>query len=202
MLNSQESKIALIDTTGALPLARLRDVLVLRLHDQCTSEKGYRPADVKLADFMVESDATDDNLTRMADLMLNRVKYMRVFDLAGIVEAVDEVSESWEVHAQQTGGNLEGGEKVIEDSEEEDDMSQDSSDEKDQIWKIRHTAGIQKGKASAETNPIDMIVIDNIANVVNSVASKGHVQGRFVNSLKQHIQAVNHQFATSNCHIC
>lgn len=151
---------------------------------------------------MVESDPTDDNLTRMADLMLNRVKYMRVFDLAGIVEAVNEVSESWEVQGQQTGGKLKGGEKVIEDSEEEDDMSQDSSDEKDQIWKIRHTAEIQNGKASTETDPIDMIVIDTIANVVNSVASKSHVQGSFVNSLKQHIQAVNHLFTISNSHVC
>lgn len=194
--------MALIDTTGALPLARLRDVLVLRIHKQSTYEKGYQRPDSKHAKLMVEPDLTYDGLVRMADLMLTRVKYMRVFDLAGVVEAVDEVSESWEVQAQQTDGNLKGRERVIEDSEEEDDMSQDSSDEKDQTWKIRQIAGVQKGRASAETDPTDMIVIDTIANVVTSVASKSHIQGSFVNLLKQHIQAVNHRFATSDCHVC
>lgn len=125
--------------------------------------------------------------------MLNRVNYTRVFDLAGLIEAVDEVSKSWEAQTQQTNEKPKAKVRVIEDSEDEDEPEQDDEDdtvknlsnENDQITKetIDQQAGLPGRQPIQETVSIDMIVIDTISNVVTSVMSKSQVQGNFSNSL-------------------
>lgn len=122
--------------------------------------------------------------------MLNRVNYTRVFDLAGVVEAVDEVANSWKAQAQQTNDKIKAKIKVIEDSEEEgEDDVDDDEDELDQnlskgndqdtTEKTDRQVELQQRKSIQERVPIDMIVIDTISNVVTSVMSKSQVQGIF-----------------------
>lgn len=185
--------MALIDTAGTLSLTRLRDVLVLRIHKESMYQMEYYQANSKYAKVSLEPDQIYDGFVRTADIMLNRVNYMRVFDLAGIAEAVDEVGESWEVQAQQTNEKLKAKDRVIEDSEEEDEANQGLSDENDRKTKetTYQQAGVQEGKAIGETAPIDMIVIDTISNVVTSVMSKSQVQGNFVNSPECNISGLS-----------
>lgn len=131
-----------------------------------------------------------NGLIRSVDHMLNRVNYTRVFDLAGVVEAVDEVSRSWEVHSQQINEGVEPKLRVIVDSEDEDEL--DKNDEDDTVESLSNRndpnakgmtdqpAGLQGRKPIQNTVLIDMIVIDTISNVVTSVMSKSQVQGNFL----------------------
>lgn len=121
--------------------------------------------------------------------MLNRVNYTRVFDLAGLVEAVDEVAKSWEAQTVQTSEKVRAKARVIEDSEEEDEPDKDDEDETNQSFANQQhqntkeatdqQAGGRGRKLNQETHSIDMIVIDTISNVVTSVLSKSQVQGIF-----------------------
>ena len=151
---------------------------------------------------------------RTVDHMLNRVNYTRVFDLAGVAEAVDEVSKSWEVHSQQINEKVKAKLRVIEDSEDEDEPENNDevcenntiksfSNENDQ--KIAETtnqqAELRGGNPIHETVPIGMIVIDTICNVVTSVMSKSQVQGNCLTPWTQTymdhqptIMSLRHQF--------
>ena len=127
---------------------------------------------------------------RTVDHMLNRVNYTRVFDLAGVVEAVGEVSKSWEAQTQPTNEKIEAKMRVIDDSEEEDEPEEEDtvqrlSNENDQNTKemTDKQTQLQGRKPIQETFSIDMIVIDTISNVITSVMSKSQVQGNFLNSL-------------------
>lgn len=127
---------------------------------------------------------------RTVDHMLNRVNYTRVFDLAGVAEAVDEVSKSWEVHSQQINERVKAKVRVIEDSEDEDEPEDNDeackdktieslSNENDQkiAETINQQADLSGGNPIQETVSIGMIVIDTISNVVTAVMSKSQVQG-------------------------
>ena len=144
--------------------------------------------------------------------MLNRVSYTRVFDLAGVVEAVDEVAKSWEAQAQQKNKTIKARPGVIEDSEEEeeeeeeedkgegegDETNQSLLNENDQntLETTDQQAGGQDGMNTQEIVSIDMIVIDTIANVVSSVMSKSQVQGKFFIYLNTTYAATSHQPST------
>ena len=127
---------------------------------------------------------------RTVDHMLNRVNYTRVFDLAGVVEAVDEVSKTWEAQTQQINEKIKAKMRVIDDSEGEDELEEEDkvqrlSNDNDPSTKemTDEQTGVQGMKPIQETFSIDMIVIDTISNVVTSVMSKSQVQGKLFNSL-------------------
>jgi hypothetical protein len=201
LLSSRNTKVALIDTAGALSLARLRDILVFRLHKESICTIGDKPDGSKSEKAVVKSGPAYDALIKTVEKLLNRVKYMRVFDLAGVIEAVGEVGETWNVQTQSTDEKVKGPLRVIEDSEEEDDMSQDHLDESDHRREENsdQQAGVKELPPSADTGPVDMIVIDTIANVVTSVVSHSQVQGDYVIPWKYQIQTsnINSQWVTA-----
>lgn len=177
--------MALIDTAGTLSLTRLRDVLIYRVYKQSIGSLGIPQVRSNEAKARLKSGPIHESLSRKADLLLNRVNYMRVFDLAGVGEAIGEVGETWEVQARRTDDKPKLS-RIIEDSEEEDDLSQASSGGKDQTREGMIDQQEEGGQEilGAETGAIDMIVIDTIANVVTSVMLKSQVQGNFVHPLE------------------
>lgn len=139
---------------------------------------------------MLESNSMCNKSIRTVDHMLNRVNYTRVFDLAGVVEAVDEVSKTWEAQTQQINEKIKAKMRVIDDSEGEDELEEEDkvqrlSNDNDPSTKemTDEQTGVQGMKPIQETFSIDMIVIDTISNVVTSVMSKSQVQGKLFNSL-------------------
>ena len=151
---------------------RLRDVLALRLRAQrqrtTYQESGYvytkQPAD---------QEPVTKELAQESTLLLDRVKLMRVFDVAGLVEAVGEISESCESVAEvsvETGGLRR---EVIADSQ--DDLSEYAGSEGlDTVEPAERLASQDNGTQSGK---VGMVIIDSVADIFGPLMAKSQVQG-------------------------
>lgn len=103
---------------------------------------------------------------------------MRVFDLAGLIEAVGEIGEILESankEAESVVKNGRSGQRTyIADSEDEmDDEEGESTDDSS----ARETNNNSRERRSTHGVQVGMIVIDTITNVVGPVMMKDQVQG-------------------------
>ena len=101
-----------------------------------------------------------------ATRILDRVKVMRVFDLAGVAEAIGEVGEIIEVTKSSTEQEdaRRGRRTEIGDSEDEAD---------------EHELGEIKTPSQKEVNSAaGMVIIDTITNVASAMISKNQIQGQ------------------------
>ena len=134
-----------------------------------------------------------------ATSMLDRVKVMRVFDFAGVVEAISEVKELMEKTAQRFEKppvvEIESRRDEIGDSEEE----LDEQDEKLQAepWREGVDLGDTQGNDS-RSGSIGMIILDTVTNVVSAMMAKSQVQGQAL--LASFMRSLHH--LTSRHHIC
>jgi len=119
-----------------------------------------------------------EDFLKQATTLLGRVKVMRVFDLAGLIEAVGEIGDIFESATQEVGSLVKDGSSgqrtYIADSEDDmDDEYPESTDDssargaKHDSMRRRSTHGVQ----------VRMIVIDTMTSVVGPVMAKGQVQG-------------------------
>ena len=156
---------------------RLRDVLALRLRAQrqrtTFQQSGYvyakRPADLP-------EPVGSEEFTKEATLLLDRVKLMRVFDVAGLVEAVGEITESCELVAKvlvETGALKSG---VVADSQE--DLSEDSGSEGLDTGEPSERLPLQdNGTVPAQSGKVGMVIVDAIADIFGPLMAKSQVQG-------------------------
>lgn len=124
-----------------------------------------------------------------ATRLLDRVQVMRVFDFAGVVEAMGEVgricdtknerlqqvetyAEADQVHEEEDEAEQEGARKVVEDSEDESSNLSDSPSSKKSTG-----LGILKENIEVQASRMSMIVIDSIAPVVTAIILKDQTQG-------------------------
>ena len=156
-----KSEAVVIDTTGSFSPLRLRDVIVERMGGGST-DRGVR----KKSREMVEEEAMR---------MLDRVRIMRVFDLAGVLEAVSEIIGIWEVHERETAERREKVRRM----EWGIASSQDGEEEEESVKNLLRESG-EEGREMEEEEKgcITMIIIDNITNVVNAEISKSQVRGK------------------------
>ncbi|KAL8739104.1 MAG: hypothetical protein Q9181_000215 [Wetmoreana brouardii] len=109
--------------------------------------------------------------------MLERVRFSRVFDFPGVVEAVAEFTASLEekdqIHQQENNAEDNKESKTIADTEDEADSNLTS--EGAGITN-NHTHSPNDTNAPPKRFPASMVVIDNIANVVGSMMTKSQVQ--------------------------
>lgn len=124
----------------------------------------------------------EQDFVHNATTMLDRVKVMRVFDFAGMVEAVGELGEMRERVPRVTGKAAEETRSVIDDSEEE--LEQDEDPPAEQV--------------SKDAGQVGVIVVDSIANVVGSLMAKSQTQGQAL--LASFMRSLH--FLTSRHHIC
>lgn len=112
-------------------------------------------------------------LQEQATVMLDRVKVMRVFDLAGVIEAISEARELCERrnYCGQERGNVvtcvQRSEEVANSEDEEEEVS---------ISDAVRELGPEKELVSADGSLV-MIVVDNITNVVSATMSKNQTEG-------------------------
>lgn len=114
---------------------------------------------------------------------------MRVFDFAGVVEAMGEIgricdiknerlqqvetyAEADQVHEEEDEAEQERARKVVEDSEDESSNLSDSP-----LSKKSTGLGILKGNVEVQASGMTMIVIDSIAPVVTAIVLKDQIQG-------------------------
>ena len=166
LIDNEDSEVAFIDTAGSFSPWRLRDVITLRL-GQNSQYTNYRQSG-----YVYERISTLVNtqmkeaLKERAVQMLERVKVMRVFDFAGVVEASSEVRDRWERLENQEDQDHSARKPI-----NEIPNSQDSDDE-DLVTRPDSTA------SSPQSRGIRLIVIDNIANVTSSCMAISQSQGQ------------------------
>ena len=112
--------------------------------------------------------------------MLDRVKVMRVFDVAGLIEAVSEVAEICE---QGTGPDVEKGVRrrvAVADSEDGLSGDEDRADSEESVTEDpAEGSGPQNDDTMlARGERVGMVLIDTIANIFGPLISKSQVQGK------------------------
>ena len=174
------SDVVLIDTNGSFSPLRLRDVLVYRLRARAQRARGLRQTGYVYEKATRSGQPPESDFTVEATRLLDRVRVMRVFDLAGVAEAVGEVSEIVgrkrrdvrEEAPLQTAVTHRRRSGEVGDSEEE--IDEDEGDE-------AHADGVEAGTNAAMDKPeasIGMILIDTITNVISSLVTKNQTQGQ------------------------
>jgi len=149
------SDMAIIDTTGAFDVVQLHQVLLLRAGQS------------------------------RADDLLHRVRIMRVFDFAGVVECVHEIHTEL---AQPTISPSKPPPVVslppVRKSKRRETMVLDSEDEDDDSDEPEQTPNLDPDPEppslhSSEAPSLEhgMLIIDNIASVTLPVMRSNHVQG-------------------------
>ena len=184
LLSFPLGEVAFIDTLGSFSPLRLRDVLVFRLEAKHYRES-YQQSGYMYEKAQPKAELAEQDLVHNATTMLDRVKVMRVFDFAGMVEAVGELGELGEMRERVPSVPGKAAEKTrneIEDSEEEHDQDEDPLLE----------------QFSKDAGQVGLIVLDSIANVVGSLMAKSQAQGQAL--LASFMRSLH--FLTSRHHIC
>ncbi len=125
------------------------------------------------------SDAGEREATDRATSMLDRVKVMRVFDFAGVVEAIGEVGEMWEavLRAREDANEREAHSKqatkgIVDSEDEAEEMLDDLP--------CPAKSSLEENVSSPTTDgagQIGVIVIDTITNIVSTMMSKSQIPG-------------------------
>ena len=136
--------------------------------------------------------SNDEKIMQEATSMLDRIKVMRVFDLAGIAEAVGEVAEIIEKEPLVCDTEVEATARLMESKE-----IGDSEDELEDEHSFQTKARTDEEPYSAVPR-IRMIIIDTITNVVSSTVAKNQLQGQAL--LAALMRSLNQ--ITSRHHIC
>ncbi|KAI9883676.1 MAG: hypothetical protein M1823_004558 [Watsoniomyces obsoletus] len=97
-----KGQVAIIDTTGSFSPLMLRDVIISRL-----TKKKKPSHDEK--DAFENNQEEDELMMRRAMRLLDRVRIMRVFDLEGVVEAVEELRIDLEMGWREDAERREAG---------------------------------------------------------------------------------------------
>ncbi|MCJ1398170.1 hypothetical protein MMC11_001367 [Xylographa trunciseda] len=169
LIEQPVGEAAIIDTTGSFSPLRLRDIIVrrLRLPDLVRYQQSGYVYEKVSADVQVQSL---ESLRARATEMLDRVKVMRVFDFAGVIEAIGEAGDLC-VKKAQSSEEVEAGRvrkmEEVANSEDEEDKVTVSAEPED------HSA--QDRETSSDAS-LGMIVIDNIANLVSTAMSKNQTE--------------------------
>ena len=186
LLSSQNGLAALVDTTGSFSPVRLRDVLIYRLEAR-EQHEWYQQSGF-VYERVAQSAGDRASLTETATSLLDRVKVMRVFDVAGVVEAVGEVNEMIErsktVFPPTRDANSASEKREVGDSEEE---------ESDQ-----GKSPIDQEASNTDNGRIGMLIVDSIVNIFGSIMSGSHVQGQAL--LTSSMRSLTH--LTRHNHLC
>lgn len=140
-----------------------------------------------------------ETMIEEATSMLDRVKVMRVFDLAGVVEAISEVNGLTEEIAPkfETPAVVVFKKRRVEIGDSEEEL--DDEDEELQAEPWRESVNLHDSQGiEPHSGPIGMIIIDTITNVVSTMMAKSQTQGQAL--LASFLRSLRH--LTSRHHIC
>ena len=166
---NENGEVAFVDTTGSFSPLRLRDVIVNRL--SCLPNQAiFQQSGYVYERLHSHSKAqTLDDFREEATHMLDRVRVMRIFDYAGVVEAIGEVSERCDENER------------LQNSLYRQDLSKDATQEneiaKDQEGDKKETKELDVFIPPVIDGGIGMVVIDNIASVISPMLSRNQTEG-------------------------
>jgi len=187
-LKHETSNVAFVDTTGDFSPLRLRDVIVFQL------KHSAKPLQFHQSGYVYEPIALDADpvanelLEKEAAQIMERVRIMRVFDFAGVVEAVDEVRNLCEQNDRKeedrkrrlrTGLATRKPQEIADSQDEEGDNEDDGAADFDNIDQTNLASGGNQASIVGEGfGGVGMIVIDTIANVVSSMSATSQIEGQ------------------------
>lgn len=174
-------EVAFIDSSGSFSPLRLRNVLVFRLQAKHQRESDQQSGYV-YEKVQPNAEEAKQGFVDEVTTMLDRVKVMRIFDFAGVIEAVGELSEMREGIPRVPGEDPRKTRDEIGDSEEELDEEEDPPVE----------------QVSKNAGQVGLIVVDSITNVVGSLMARSQTQGQAL--LASFMRSLH--FLTSRHHIC
>ena len=124
------------------------------------------------------SETSNEKSLDLATSMLKRVKVMRVFDLAGLIEAVGEVAEVCESAAQDVGNVTDDQmcrRTIVADSEDEIE----EENQVDNYDRVSHKSveGHSSRQPRMNRGRTGMLVFDTISDIVGPVITTSQVQG-------------------------
>lgn len=181
LLGNDKGEVALIDTTGSFSPLRLREVILSRLLKR-SRQPDYQQLGYVYQPLQANAQTSDNVIVEEATSLLDHVKVMRVFDFAGVIEAISEIGEMWEREVDYVRGHLDvnprAGNTIIDDSEEDEASLSDEIENATQSIQV-NSPGAASGveKSNRKSGHIGMIIIDTMANVVSSMVSGNQVQG-------------------------
>ncbi|KAL8824119.1 MAG: hypothetical protein Q9191_005286 [Dirinaria sp. TL-2023a] len=122
LLQNPQSEAAVIDTKGTFSPLHLRDILALRLRNR-SGRSGLRQSGYMYEQKPSDFDLSEEDSLQRATSMLDRVKVMRVFESAGLFDAVSEVAQILESATRNSNESTRPPAKVqktaVADSEDE-----------------------------------------------------------------------------------
>ena len=124
-------------------------------------------------------DMSEEESLQRATLMLDRVKVMRVFEIAGLIDAVSEVRQICESATRKGNEPTHPQPKVhkLEVADSEEDSEGDDATNADNGSKQDSVADDSSSPGKLPPPQIGIVIIDTIANMVGPVLSKSQVQG-------------------------
>lgn len=144
-------------------------------------------------------EESKEAILEKATLFLDRVKVMRVFDFAGVVEAVSEVNELMEGVAPKAQEPPAVPFKRMVD--EVGDSEEEFDEEDEELQGEPRRKGVDLGilhVGDPGSGRIGMVILDTITNVVSAMMSKSQVQGQAL--LASFMRTLHH--LTSRHHVC
>lgn len=190
--------MAFIDTNGSFSPLRLRNALAYRIEARI-QRNSYQESGYMYEKRTSALESSREALIEKATSMLDRVKVMRVFDFAGVVEAISEVKDMMEETAQKAKKP-----KVVANRRRRDEVgdSEEELDEEDdelQAEPRRESVTLGNHQGSGPHNgTIGMVIIDTITNVVSAMMVKSQIQGQAL--LASFMRSLHH--LTARHHIC
>lgn len=189
--------MAFIDTNGSFSPLRLRNALAYRIEAKI-QRNSYQESGYMYEKRTLALENSKEAMMEKATSMLDRVKVMRVFDFAGVVEAISEVKDKMEVIAQN--GEMPPVVALQRRRGEVGDSEEELSEEEDVQAEARQesvTLGNHQG-SEPHGGPVGMIIFDTITNVVSAMMAKSQVQGQAL--LASFMRSLHHLI--SRHHIC
>jgi len=160
LIHGKGGEAAIVDTAGTFSPVRLRDIIAYRL--SLDHRKGnHECCETSNRDAAQAIHSTKEAFLDQAARLLDRVKFMRVFDLAGAAEAVAEISQSWDSQIRSP---------TVEKSMVRHEVASSQGDEVEEL-----ESSNPPGRQSQDG--VGMLVVDNIANVVGVEMSKNQIRG-------------------------
>ena len=179
----EASEVAIIDTTGSFSPIRLLDVICLRLRGSLGLQVHYQHSGYVYSKARVGVNAdVERSFRERATGMLDRVKVMRVFDFAGVIEAIGEVctlcEESEKIGSAQTRPERNGRVEANRIASSQDEGKVGIEDAESSTTQISRSTPGNEG--------IGMIIIDNIASPLGSIMSQNqtHAQALLTTSFR------------------
>ena len=197
LLTHPLGEVAVVDTNGSFSPLRMQKALLYRLEAK-VQHNSYQESGYMYERRTLALGNSKEAMIEKATSMLDRVKVMRVFDFAGVIEAISEVKELVESTTQTADKPLVVAiEKKIEVGDSEDE--EDEEDEELQADPQRQIVNLDELQGShPHSSPIGMVIIDTITNVVSAMVAKSQIQGQAL--LASFMRSLHH--LTSRYHIC